>query len=263
MEPTSSIAASQQRTDLCVFGVPFWNPTYEEMKSWWEQALDGTARMKTLQLVNAHTLNIAWSDPEYKRVLQSADCCINDGSGYRLASKMRGVVTKYNFNGTDLLPRLFSEAHREVRVFFYGASEESNELAAKKLCDKYPNVVCAGRVNGFVDVETEAVPMIRDAAPDVLLVALGQPRQEQFLDQYRDLPVRVAVPCGGLFDFVSETKSRAPHIMRKTGTEWLYRLLIEPKRMFVRYVVGNPLFVLRALVSRGSDVRCAAESKEA
>ena len=262
MEPTSARAPAGPKADVCVFSVPFWNPTYEEFKSWWEQTLDGEAPMKILQLANANTLNIAWSDPEYKRVLQRAECCVNDGVGFRIASKMRGVETKYNFNGTDLMPRLFAEARREVRVFFYGATEEINRLAVEKLCAKYPNVGNAGRVNGYVDPEKEAVPMIRDAAPDVLMVALGQPRQELFMERNRDLPAKVAVSCGGLFDFLSETRGRAPNGMRSTGTEWVYRLTIEPRRMFVRYVIGNPLFIWRAFVTRGPDIRCAAESSE-
>ena len=78
-----------------------------------------------------------------------------------------------------------------------------------------------------------------------------------------ELNVKVMVTCGGMFDFFAGTKARAPLLMRKTGTEWLFRLAIEPRRMFVRYVVGNPLFLWRAAVTRRSDLRCAEGSSEA
>lgn len=259
MAPTEA----RPRADFCVFSVPFWNPTYEEFKSWWDWALDSAPRAQLLELANPNTLNIAFTNPEFMSILRSADCCVNDGVGIRMAGRMRGVETKYNFAGTDLMPRLFAEAHRDVRVFFYGATEESNELAVKKITSRYPRVVCAGRVNGYV-AEDEALPVIAASNADVLMCALGQPKQEYFMHRHLDdLNVKVAVTCGGMFDFFSETKPRAPLAMRKAGMEWVYRLAIEPKRMWRRYVVGNPVFLWRALLSRSSDLRCAAESSAA
>lgn len=258
MAPTET---PQPRVDFCLFSVPFWNPTYDEFKEWWDWTLDNAPQCRLLELANPNTLNIAYTDPEFGDVLKRADACVNDGVGIRMAGRMRGVETKYNFAGTDLMPRLFSEAHREVRVFFYGATEESNALAVKNVCAKHPRVVCAGRVNGFVDPIKVALPMIAASNADVLMCALGQPKQEFFMSQNLDrLNVKVAVTCGGMFDFFSETKSRAPLFMRRSGLEWLYRLAIEPKRMWRRYVIGNPLFLWRALVTRRRDIKCASES---
>lgn len=254
---------AEPRADVCVFSVPFWNPSYEEFKSWWDWALDNAPRAQLLELANPNTLNITWRDSRFKDVLLNADCTLNDGVGIRMACRMRGVRTRYSFAGTDLMPRLFSEAHREVRVFFFGASEESNRLAVEKVTARYPRVVCSGRVNGYVDPVREALPMIRDSGADVLMCALGQPKQEYFMSENLErLNVRVAVTCGGMFDFFSGIKPRAPMFMRKTGTEWLYRLAIEPKRMFGRYVVGNPLFLWRAMWTVRSDLKCAARSSE-
>ncbi len=261
MAPTDAQPPVSPQADFCVFSVPFWNPSYEEFKSWWDWTLDHAPRARLLELANPNTLNIAYRDERFMSILRAADVNLNDGVGIRIAGRMRGVETRYNFAGTDLMPRLFAEAHREVRVFFYGATEESNALAVEKIVAKYPRVVCAGRINGFVDPVREALPLIRASSADVLMCALGQPKQELFMFGNLDaLNVRVAVTCGGMFDFFSETKPRAPLAMRKLGMEWVYRLAIEPKRMFKRYVVGNPVFLWRALVTRGSDVRCAAES---
>lgn len=259
MGPTE--AAPAPRADFCVFSVPFWNPTYEEFKAWWDWTLDHAPTARLLELANPNTLNIAYRDPDFMEILRRADVCVNDGVGIRMAGKMRGVQTNYNFAGTDLMPRLFSEAHREVRVFFYGATEESNRIAVEKVTARHPRVVCAGRVNGYVDPVTEALPMIQAANADVLMCALGQPRQEFFMAKHlTELNVKVAVTCGGMFDFFSESKPRAPQWMRKSGLEWAFRLGLEPRRMFRRYVVGNPVFLWRALMTRGADLKCAAGS---
>lgn len=260
MAPTD---APRPQADYCVFSVPFWNPTYEEFKAWWDWTLDIAPTARLLELANPNTLNIAYKNNAFMSILKKCDVCVNDGVGIRMASRMRGVETKYNFAGTDLMPRLFAEAHRDIRVFFYGATEESNRLAVEKVCASHPRVKCAGRINGFVDPVKEALPLIAASRADVLMCALGQPKQEFFMaENLAALNVRVAVTCGGMFDFFSGTKTRAPQAMRRVGLEWAYRLAIEPKRMWRRYVVGNPVFLWRALVTRSSDIKCASGSLE-
>src|SRR5690349_5791078 len=197
----------QPRADFCVFSVPFWNPSYEEFKAWWDWTLDQAPTARLLELANPNTLNIAFRDPAFMSILRAADANLNDGVGIRIAGRMRGVTTRYNFAGTDLMPRLFAEAHREIRVFFYGATEESNALAVEKICARYPRVKCAGRINGFVDPVRDALPLIAASQADVLMCALGQPKQEFFMARnLKELNVRIAVTCGGMFDFFSETK---------------------------------------------------------
>jgi exopolysaccharide biosynthesis WecB/TagA/CpsF family protein len=240
--------------DVFILGLPFWNPTYEEFFQWWSTELDRDSdRGSVLGFVNAHTLNQSVANPQFRDALISADLLINDGIGYRLASKMRGVPTKYNLNGTDLIPRLFAESPRPIRIFLYGAEESSNKGAADAFA-KNSRVTVVGRVNGFVDVESEAIPAIQAAKPDVLLVALGHPRQELFcVNNANRLGARILVPVGGLFDFMSDTKPRAPEWIRAIGMEWAFRLSLEPKRMFARYVLGNPLFIWRSVLSLPKD----------
>lgn len=248
------------RKDYCVLGVPFWNPDYEEFKAWWDGLMDSDSAPILLELANPHTLNVASKDGAFKAILTGGSVNLNDGVGVRIAARMRGVRSHYSYAGTDLMPRLFAEAHRPLRVFFYGATEESNRLAVENVVREFPQVACAGRVNGYVS-PTEALSLIRSSRADVLMCALGQPKQEFFMSENLSaMNVRVAVTCGGMFDFFSGIKPRAPRWMRAVGCEWVYRLLIEPKRMFVRYVVGNPLFLWRAMIYRSSDVRCASGS---
>jgi exopolysaccharide biosynthesis WecB/TagA/CpsF family protein len=231
---------------VTIFGLPIWNPAYSEFKRWWDAALQ-EERCALMGIANAHTLNLAYKDPSYMEALRSFDCVINDGVGLEMAAKMRGMKFHYNFNGTDLFPRLFAEQQGPLRVFLYGAAEASNAGAAERIHRDYKNVEVVGRVNGFVDQATEALPAIQEAKADLLLVALGQPLQERFLARYgRDLEVKVASGVGALFDFMSGNAPRAPEALRRLKMEWAYRLVREPKRLFNRYVIGNPKFIVRA-----------------
>lgn len=205
-------------------------------------------------------MNLALSNPSYMDVLKQLDVFVNDGVGIRMAGRMRGVRTRYNFAGTDLMPRLFAEQPEPITAFFYGASEESNAEAVRRIEAAHPMVKVVGRINGFVDPVKEALPLIRDSKADLLMCALGQPKQEFFMVEHRkELNVKIAVTCGGMFDFFSQTKPRAPLAMRRMGMEWVYRLGLEPKRMFKRYVIGNPVFLARSLAWRAADLRLMRE----
>ena len=241
-----------------VLGVPIWNPDYQAFREWWQAALsaDGTARI--LGIVNAHTLNLAFERPGFHACLRGMDVVLNDGLGAAIAAKMRGTEFIYNFNGTDLFPRLFSELDRTLRVYLYGSSVESNARAAKVLEERYPHVKVVGRLHGFADPDLAAYSIAHSGA-DLLLVALGQPRQELFLIEHGEaLNVKVACGVGALFDFLSGTAQRAPSWVRRARMEWAYRLLREPVRLFRRYVVGNPKFLVRAaLCARREAVETA------
>ncbi|MFN3682722.1 MAG: WecB/TagA/CpsF family glycosyltransferase [Fimbriimonadaceae bacterium] len=255
LEPVLSEPIAGPRNDVYVFGIPFWNPTLAQFLDWWRAALTSDARTgRCVVLANAHTLNLAYEDPEYADVLRSADVRLNDGIGFRLASGMRSVDVRHNFNGTDLVPLLFQRLDRPARVFLYGAKENVNALAALRVAERFPAVEVVGRCNGYVDPE-EAAAQIASSGADVLLVALGNPKQERFMARYRDrLNVKVQIGCGGLFDFLSGTKPRAPRPIRRHGLEWAFRLAVEPRRMFRRYVIGNPVFLARAWLSRKADL---------
>ncbi|MBL8047976.1 MAG: WecB/TagA/CpsF family glycosyltransferase [Chthonomonas sp.] len=248
------------KTDVFICGVPFWNPTYEDFFSWWKSVIQGEDRSSPiLCLANPNTINLMLWDEQVYRDLQQCDVWVNDGIGIRIASKWRGVDSPYNFAGTDLMPRLFSEDLPQT-AFFFGAKDEVNEQACRIITERHPNLKIVGRMHGYCDWDNDAVPMIADSGADILMAALGQPKQEQFMIRNRDkLNVKVQVTCGGMFDFFSGTKPRAPKIMRATGMEWLYRLSLEPKRMFHRYVLGNPYFLWRALLATKGDKRKLAE----
>ena len=229
-------------------GVRVAQPTWDELKSWFfasAQPNDRRAVPGTLSIVNAHTLNLAFHDQNYRDVLNRSDVVLNDGLGLDLYGRLAGAPFAYNFNGTDLFPRLFREANVPIRVFLYGGAQGRADRAATVIESRYPNVRVVGARHGFI--QESAVEAINAANPDVLLVGLGNPRQELWIDERRDqLHVGVAAGVGALIDFFSGAVPRAPELVRRVRMEWAYRLAREPRRLFRRYVLGNPVFLFRS-----------------
>jgi exopolysaccharide biosynthesis WecB/TagA/CpsF family protein len=234
-------------------GVPVARLTWPEFVAWFEARAaerrpEGPSR---LYIVNAHTLNLAWEEPAYRSILLRADLILNDGIGLDLAVRLEGTPFFYNFNGTDLFPRVLAELgqpERPLKVFLYGAVPGRAETVAGVIASRYPNVEVVGVRDGYAKDDAETVALINAASPDLLLVAKGNPLQERWLDTHGPaLRVGVAAGVGALFDFMSGAVDRAPEWVRTVRAEWMYRLAIEPKRMFNRYVIGNPVFLARAV----------------
>ncbi len=244
----------ERASSVDILGVPVWNPEYDEFLLWWNEMLSSGRRTRLMAIANAHTLNLAHERPELHACLCGMDAILNDGIGAAIAARLRGTSFAYNFNGTDLFPRLFADTTRPLTVYLYGASEASNAGAAEAIERRFTNVRVVGRMHGFADTEL-TVRSIAQSGADVLLVALGQPRQETFLTEHRErLNVRVACGVGALFDFLSGHAQRAPRWVRACKMEWAYRLLREPVRLFHRYVVGNPKFLFRAALRASADL---------
>jgi beta-1,4-glucosyltransferase len=163
---------------------------------------------------------------------------VNDGIGMDLAARlMHGQRFKENLNGTDFIPRLLGGSPLPLRVFLFGARPEVVREASRTVERRFGHTV-VGAMAGY-GVEDELVcERIRTAQPDVVLVALGNPLQEQWiLDHAKLLPPALYVGVGALFDFLADRAVRAPVWVRKLHLEWLFRLLQEPKRLWKRYTV--------------------------
>ena len=229
-----------------ILGVPCDNVTMAEAL----ERLDELVRQRSgfAAFINAHCLNVASADPEYRAVLNRADAVWPDGSGVRLAGRLRRFPVPENVNGTDMFPLIASKPYR---IYMLGAAPGVAEQAMKKARERWPAAQFVGASHGyFADAADEraAIDRINAADPDILLVAMGVPRQEKWIDRHRgELRCGVALAVGGLLDFVSERIPRAPAWMRRHGIEWCYRLYQEPLRLFRRYIIGNPLFVLRVI----------------
>lgn len=208
--------------------------------------------------LNAHCVNIAARDRAYANALRSADAVLPDGAGIEIAHRLVDSRMTENLNGTDFVPRLLTEAARRGKsVFLFGGRPGTAQAAAAKLARDIPGLVVAGTRDGFTDAADNAatVDAINASGADILLVAMGVPRQDLWLAQHAHLLTpSVQIGVGALFDFLAGNVSRAPRVLRAIRGEWLWRLAVEPRRMFRRYVIGNPEFMLRALGQITGDV---------
>ena len=232
-----------------VFGVPFFCGTMEESL----QKIDDLVHSKKadhIAFINAHCLNIAYKNKEYKQVLNDCAEVFADGIGAKLGAKMLGFKVEENVNGTDMFPLL---AQKPYRIYLFGGAPGVAETAlknAKTLNGKAEFVGCA---DGFFKEKSEEqiFAELCELKVDILLVALGVPKQEEWIKCNLDkLPGCVAIGVGGLLDFVSGRIPRAPLWMRKCNIEWCFRLYCEPMRLFKRYIIGNPLFLWRVFLNK-------------
>lgn len=202
--------------------------------------------------VYAHCLNLARSDPEFRKILNRAELVLNDGLGLEIAGRVFGLPFPENLCGTDFLPRVLTLARDLNRsVFLLGGREGIAETCGEKLSREFPGMSIAGVHPGFFTDEEEVVGIIKSACPDLLLVGMGVPLQEKWIDRWADLlPVKVAIGVGAFLDFYSEAVRRAPRWVRGMRMEWLFRFGMEPKRLWRRYLLGNPAFLAHLMYSR-------------
>jgi N-acetylglucosaminyldiphosphoundecaprenol N-acetyl-beta-D-mannosaminyltransferase len=260
---TSGEASGRQ---VHVFGLPCEDaPPAGAARHLVDCAADGL--MRRVMFVNAHSLNVAARDAQLRQALGCADIIYADGVGMAMAARMQGARLIHNVNGTDLFPHLCRHAAAAgVPVALLGAAPGVAGACAQVLSEQYPDLNVAWVHHGFVAPQDTAwlIDEINGCGAGILLVAMGVPRQERWImDHGPALRVPVVMGVGGLFDFVSGRVPRAPLAMRKLRLEWLFRLLMEPRRLFARYVIGNPAFLARACRYALTGNLSSAASREA
>lgn len=214
------------------------------------------SRPRHLCYVNAHSLNLAYRDEAYRGALSRADLVLNDGIGIELAARMRGRRFPENLNGSDFTLRLLTlAAERRWRVYLYGGHPGVAENARDRLCERIEGLEIVGVRDGYSAGTEDVLRHIRSVCADVVIVALGQPQQELWLDH--NLPAtgaHLGLGVGAFLDFAAGRVVRAPGWMNRLGAEWLFRLAQEPGRLWRRYIVGNPVFLWRAWRLRAGEV---------
>lgn len=241
------------RSRISVLGIPVDNLTMEEAL---EEIVLLLERDRPAQLcfLNADCANIACRDPYYLETLCNADLSLADGIGLKLAGTLLGRPIRQNVNGTDLFPRLCARLEGTGKgIFLLGGRPGVAEDVGEWMGQHYPGAVVSGMHHGYFpqSEQTEVLGQLRASGAALLLVAMGSPRQDNWIREHlADTGVRVAVGVGGLFDFYSGRIPRAPQWVREVAMEWFYRFMQEPGRMWKRYFVGNSVFLWRVGLER-------------
>lgn len=199
-------------------------------------------------VVNVDKLVKASRDPELRQIINDCALVNVDGMPVVWASRLLGKPLKERVAGVDLFEALMRRAgDKGWRVFLLGAREEVVGKVAETYTRKYPKLVLAGYRNGYWQGEEEealVAEQIRQSEADLLFVAISSPKKEQFLGKYQaHMRIPFAMGVGGTFDVAIGKVKRAPLWMQKSGLEWFYRFLQEPRRMFRRYFIEDMAFI--------------------
>ena len=219
----------------------------KEMGKWISQR----DRPHYIAVANVHVVMEARHDPSFKKVLEEADLCVPDGMPLIWVGRLRGHKLQRRVYGPDLLLEFCRETQEMgYRHYFYGGAPGVPEALSEKLKGQFPQLNVAGVCSPpfrpmTAEEDGRQVEMINQAAPDVLWVGLGCPKQERWMREHRDrLRVPVLVGVGQAFDIHSGRSKQAPKWLREHGLEWLYRLLAEPRRLWRRYLLYNSQFIV-------------------
>ena len=202
---------------------------------------------------NSEIVMAAYKDKKFSDVINSADMRTADGIGLVHAAKIIGNPLKERVAGFDLVMNLLADLPKlGKKAYFFGSAPGVADEAKEKLENRFPGIEICGTANGFFDEkrEKEIIAEINEKKPDLLLVCLGSPKQEMWINSHKnELDVKLAMGVGGTLDVIAGRAQRAPDIFIKFGLEWFYRLLKQPSRIgrmmalpkFLFTVVGKKL----------------------
>lgn len=237
-----------------LLGVQVHPLTVEQLHEELANLIDGGAHAEVLH-VNVHGLNLATENPWMRDYLNRAEIVFCDGSGVIVGARILGEHIPQRITYADWMWQLGEfAAERGYTLYFLGAKPGVAQAAADRMVARFPELKIVGARDGYFDKsnghpENEAVlGDINKHRPNILIVGMGMPLQEQWLrENWERIDANIALTGGAVFDYISGDLQRAPAWMTNNGLEWLGRLIIEPGRLWQRYVVGNPVFLARVL----------------
>ena len=211
-------------------------------------------RREYVCLISVHGLVVAQRDPTIRSALNHCGLAAEDGMPLVWWSRLTGFSQARRVCGSDLLDEVCaSGVSRKYRHYFYGASPRVLELLVDRLQRRHPGMIVAGyRSPPFRPLtlaeQADDIAAINEARPDFVWVGLGMPKQERWMVEHLGkIDATALLGVGAAFDFHAGTKPRAPIWMQRSGLEWLFRLLTEPRRLAHRYVIDNALFIAYTL----------------
>ena len=236
-----------------VLGVPVDVLTQAELTSAFLKIL-GSQKRGWISYVNVHTTEIANQLPWYKNFIENALIRYCDGEGIRFGAYLLGehiperiTLSYYIYDLAECI------VQQRLNLFFLGGKPAVAELAAKRLKELYPALQLSGYHHGYFSEQenNSVIERINACQPDILLLGMGVPKQEEWTKKnFNKLNAKIVWMGGGFLDTLSGKKKRCPRWLSKIGFEWLFRLILEPGRLWKRYLIGNPLFILRILQAR-------------
>lgn len=234
---------------VLIMDVPIHKVTMEEAANQVVAYLQGTGS-HTVFTPNPEIIMEAQEDEDLMRILKKADLVVADGIGVVLASKMLKVKKlPERVGGFDLMQMVLNKVKdKDINVYFLGSKPGVAEQAAENMKEKYPGINIVGTRDGYFtkEDETAIINKIKSLNVNLLLVGLGAPRQEKWIDQHLEqLGVNVAVGVGGSLDVMAGVVKRAPKVYQKLGLEWFYRLITNPKR--AKRMINLPKFGIKII----------------
>ena len=212
---------------------------------------------------NVHTTVMSYEESSYCAIQNGGIMAIPDGGPLSSLGRKRGFVTMERTTGPSLMGELFKiSAKRGYRHYFYGSTDETLEKLKNRLQEYYPEIQIAGMYSPpfralSMEEDNEVIEKINETNPDFVWIGLGAPKQEKWTyTHWNELNIHCHVgTIGAVFDFFAGTAKRAPQWWQDHSLEWLYRLIIEPKRMWRRYIIGNSLFIRNILKEMYENIR--------
>jgi N-acetylglucosaminyldiphosphoundecaprenol N-acetyl-beta-D-mannosaminyltransferase len=228
-----------------ILGINFINKSFNEVVEILYKSIQAN-RKSFIVTANPEIVMYAKDNPDYKRIVQSADMVVPDGTGIIIASRILNQPIRERVTGFDLTIRLLEHANENKwRIYLLGGREETNQKAVENIHSQYPHVQIVGSHHGFFDWENNTVSsQIQDASPDLIFVALGFPKQEQWIAKnYALYSKGLFMGVGGSIDVLAGEVKRAPHIWQRLNLEWFYRLITQPTRW--RRMMAIPKFLIQ------------------
>lgn len=240
-----------------ILGVQVHPLTVDQLHEELAQLIETDAHAEVLH-VNVHGMNLSADNPWLRDYLNQAEIVFCDGAGIILGARILGQHIPERITYADWMWQLAEfAAARGYSFYFLGAKPGIAQTAADRMIERFPELKIAGVRDGYFNKDNghpdnEAVLAdINAARPNILIVGMGMPMQERWLlDNWNRIDANIALTGGAVFDYISGDLKRAPAWMTNNGLEWLGRLLIEPRRLWQRYIVGNPVFLARVIRER-------------
>ena len=233
------------KVNIC--GINFNNITMEHSLAVIEELIR-TKKQATVFHPNVDCVCIANDDKDLMRIYNKSDLVLADGMAIIWASKLLRKPLKEKISGPDLLPRICAMAsEKNYNIFFLGGREGVAKKACEVFKGKYKKLRIAGFYHGYFDKAGDenrwVISKIANEKPDILVVAFGTPLQEKWIEKnMEELEANLCIGVGAAIDFHAGTIPRAPRWIQNIGFEWLFRLFIEPKRLWRRYLVRDLKF---------------------